>query len=86
MWLAGVSSYFVFSNCTTAASTTTVTVRITDINDEPPEFISETLLAAVAEEAAFGTTVTTLRVCFIALYGKKVKCDLRLRDATVEPL
>jgi hypothetical protein len=56
--------YGSFSICA-AASTTSVTVRITDVNDEPPVFVPETLLAAVAEEAAFETTVTTLRVCFI---------------------
>ena len=56
--------YGSFSICA-AASTTSVTVRITDVNDEPPVFVPDTLLAAVAEEAAFGTTVTTLRVCLI---------------------
>ena len=40
----------------------TVIITVEDINDSPPVFINETLLAAVAEEADFATTVTTLRV------------------------
>lgn len=44
------------------ASTASVSVSVTDYNDETPEFISSSLSSSVAEEAPFGTTVTTLRV------------------------
>ena len=44
------------------ASTGSVAVTVTDYNDETPEFIPSTLSASVAEEALFGTTITTLRV------------------------
>ncbi len=52
------------------ASTGSVAVTVTDYNDETPEFIPSTLSASVAEEAMFGTTITTLRVrkCMIAPY------------------
>ena len=35
---------------------------VQDVNDNPPQFVSSTLTAAVAEEAEFGTTITTLMV------------------------
>ena len=51
------------------ASTGSVAVTVTDYNDETPEFIPSTLSTSVAEEALFGTTITTLRIrikCMIA--------------------
>ena len=41
---------------------TKVEVSLVDVNDHAPEFIPDSLLAAVAEEAEFGTTVTELQV------------------------
>ena len=41
---------------------TRVDVLLMDINDQPPQFVTDSLLAAVAEEADFDTTVTILRV------------------------
>ena len=35
---------------------------VQDVNDNAPQFVSSTLEAAVAEEADFGTTITTLMV------------------------
>ena len=35
---------------------------VEDVNDNPPQFVSTTLLASVAEEAEFGTIVTTIMV------------------------
>ena len=49
---------FLFADATTAP----VTVMVQDVNDNPPQFVSSTLTAAVAEEADFGTTITTLMV------------------------
>lgn len=44
------------------ANTAPVTVMVQDVNDNAPQFVSSTLEAAVAEEADFGTTITTLMV------------------------
>ena len=41
---------------------TKVEVSLVDVNDHAPEFVPDSLLAAVAEEAEFGTTVTELQV------------------------
>ena len=41
---------------------TKVEVSLIDVNDHPPQFVPDSLLAAVAEEAEFGTTVTELQV------------------------
>ena len=60
------------------ASTGSVAVTVTDYNDETPEFIPSTLSASVAEEAPFGTTITTLRVykkCMIVLYTMELHCS-----------
>ena len=46
------------------ASTASVSITVTDFNDEIPVFVQSTLRAAVAEEAPFGTTVTTLEVSY----------------------
>ena len=52
--------------CNTVAtqrnSITKVEVSLVDVNDHAPEFVPDSLLAAVAEEAEFGTTITELRV------------------------
>lgn len=44
------------------AAMASVLVTVTDVNDNPPIFVESSLLAAVAEEAEFGTTVTTILV------------------------
>ena len=44
------------------ANTAPVTVMVQDVNDNAPQFVSSILEAAVAEEADFGTTITTLMV------------------------
>ena len=44
------------------ASTASVSITVTDFNDEIPTFVESTLVASVAEESEFGTTITTLRV------------------------
>ena len=36
---------------------------LTDVNDQEPVFDPNSLLAAVAEEAEFDTTVTVLKAC-----------------------
>ena len=41
---------------------TKVEVHVIDVNDHAPVFVADSLLAAVAEEAEFDTTVTVLRV------------------------
>ena len=41
---------------------TMVTVNLEDVNDNAPVFVEDSLLAAVAEEAEFDTTVTVLQV------------------------
>ena len=41
---------------------TKVEVVLVDVNDHSPVFLSDSLLAAVAEEADFDTTVTVLQV------------------------
>ena len=45
----------------------TVQITITDVNDNPPSFVASSLLAAVAEEAEFGTTVTVIQVCMLVM-------------------
>lgn len=40
-------------------------MTVTDVNDNPPVFVASSLLAAVAEEAEFGTTVTTILVSLL---------------------
>ena len=42
---------------------TKVEVFLVDVNDQQPVFVADSLLAAVAEEAEFDTTVTVLKVC-----------------------
>ena len=41
---------------------TKVEVFLVDVNDQQPQFVADSLLAAVAEEAEFDTTVTVLKV------------------------
>lgn len=41
---------------------TKVEVHVIDVNDHAPVFMADSLLAAVAEEAEFDTTVTVLQV------------------------
>lgn len=41
---------------------TKVEVHVIDVNDHAPVFVADSLLAAVAEEAEFDTTVTVLKV------------------------
>ena len=45
-----------------AASTGSISITVTDTNDQAPTFVPGSLFAAVAEEAPFGTTITTLEV------------------------
>jgi len=44
------------------ATTAPVAVMVEDVNDNPPQFVSTSLTASVAEEAEFGTIVTTIMV------------------------
>ena len=57
-----IQSSFINLHSFIDASTASVSVAVTDYNDETPVFIEPTLMASVAEEADFGTTITTLRV------------------------
>ena len=41
---------------------TKVEVSVIDVNDQQPQFDPDSLIAAVAEEAEFDTTVTVLKV------------------------
>ena len=43
---------------------TQVFVNVEDVNDNFPEFDTDSLNGAVEEEAEFDTTVTILRVCY----------------------
>ena len=45
-----------------ASTTGTLSVTVIDANDNGPVFVQSTLFAAVAEEAQFGTTITTVEV------------------------
>lgn len=62
MTLWSIAIVVVDYNLNADAGQVSVTVTVTDYNDETPEFIPATLFAAVAEESVFGTTITTLRV------------------------
>ena len=44
---------------------TKVEVSLVDINDHAPVFDPDTLLAVVAEEAEFDTTITVLKVAML---------------------
>ena len=50
----------------TDSSTGSVSVTVTDTNDQSPMFVGSSLFAVVAEEAPFGTTITTLQVRMFA--------------------
>lgn len=56
------SSIIIHASINADASTASVSVTVTDYNDETPEFIASSLIASVAEESQFGATITTLRV------------------------
>lgn len=56
------------------ANTAPVTVMVQDVNDNAPQFVSSTLEAAVAEEADFGTTITTLMVHKNKTYERCIYC------------
>ena len=71
----------------TAASTGSVSVTVTDTNDQSPMFVGSSLFAVVAEEAPFGTTITTLQVCMLAslllyaVYSYSNHCVTMIRDS-----